>query len=237
VLWAKTVWRIIDLREKQNLPLYYPVNPIGNRMSLIDLLLLGIDNEGVTAYNPDDPYNEFKVQMTRDEVDFNLDAGMDTTMVMNPNTNELEPQVIENERKSDEVKQYLVKEKWFFDKQHSVMKVRLVGLCPIRIYNRIDEATGLPSEEIIKKKVFWIYYPEVRPLLARYEIYNRYNDAQRISFEDFFWQRRFSSYIYAESNVYNNRLIQDYSVGLETLLEAEKIKNWLFEMEHDLWEF
>jgi len=70
------------------------------------------------------------------------------------------------------------------------------------------------------------------PLYPKYIYY-----WNQISFEDFFWQRRFSSYIYAESNVYNNRLIQDYSVGLETLLEAERIKNWLFEMEHDLWEF
>ncbi len=236
VMWSKTLWRIIDLREKQNLPLYYPKVPIGKRMSLIDLLLWGIDNEGLTAYSTSDPYNEFAVQMTKDEVDFSMDAGVDTIKVLDPNTNELIPQIIQKERKSEQVKQILVKEKWFFDKQHSTMQVRIVGLCPIRIYNREDE-NGMPTEQILKSKTFWVYYPEARPLLARHEIYNRYNDAQRISFEDFFWQRRFNSYIYAESNVYSNRLIQDYNVGLETLMEADRIKNWLFETEHDLWEY
>ncbi|NJM14058.1 MAG: gliding motility protein GldN [Bacteroidales bacterium] len=107
---------------------------------------------------------------------------------------------------------------------------------PIRVYNRLDD-DGLPTEEIIRRPAFWIYFPEARPMLARHEVYNRQNDANSISLDDFFWQRRFNSYIFAQSNVYNNRTIQEYTIGLETLLEADKIKNWLFEVEHDLWEY
>ncbi|MBN2764205.1 MAG: hypothetical protein JXR41_14020, partial [Bacteroidales bacterium] len=69
------------------------------------------------------------------------------------------------------------------------------------------------------------------------EIFNRNNDAQRISFDDFFMQRRFNSYIFAESNVYDNRWINSYAIGEDALLEAEKIKDWLFNIEHDLWEY
>jgi gliding motility associated protien GldN len=236
VMWSKTLWRIIDLRQKQNLPLYYPLKPIGKRMSLIDLLLYGIDNEGLTAYSPDDPYNEFKVQLTKDIVDFNLGAGIDTVQVIDPNTGEVTYTPVQQERRTEEVKQLLVKEKWYFDRKHSVMKVRILGLCPIRVYNRLGE-DGLPTEEVMKKKVFWVYFPEARPLLSRYEIYNRHNDAQRLSFDDYFWQRRFNSYIYAESNVYSNRLIEEYTLGLETLMESERIKESLFNMEHDLWEY
>ena len=70
-------------------------------------------------------------------------------------------------------------------------------------------------------------------MLARHEIFNENNDAQRISFDDYFMQRRFNSYIMAESNVYENRWINQYTVGIDVLLESDRIKEWLFE-QHDL---
>lgn len=236
VMWSKIIWRMIDLREKQNLPLYYPSQPIGSRMNLTDLLLWGIDNEGLTAYSTDDPLNEFKLPMTKEQIDLAFDALPDTQKVQDVNTGELIETVIPGERRTDEIKQVLVKEKWYFDKQHSVMKVRILGLCPIRIYNRKDDQ-GLPTEEILKQMTFWVYYPEARNLLAKNEIYNRSNDAQRISFDDFFRQRRFNSFIFRESNVYNNRQITEYTTGIESLYEAERIKEEIFTFEHDLWEY
>jgi gliding motility associated protien GldN len=236
VMWAKDVYRIIDLKQKQNLALYYPTHPIGDRMNLIDLLLYGIDNEGIRAFSTDDPLNEFTIPMTRDQIDEAFEAGIDTIPTQDINTGEIKDMVITQERKTDEVKQIMIKEKWFFDKNHSVMKVRIVGINPIRVYNQLDEQ-GLPTDLILKKQTFWVYYPEVRPLLTNHEIFNRYNDAQRISFDDYLMQRRFSSFIIGVSNVYNNRRIVSYKVGLDALLEADKQKEWLFEVEHDLWEY
>ncbi|NJM14059.1 MAG: gliding motility protein GldN [Bacteroidales bacterium] len=127
VMWSKTIWRMMDLREKQNLPLYYPEKPIGKRMSLIDLLLWGIDNEGLTAYSTDDPLNEFKVPMTKEQIDFVMGAGSDTIKVQDPNTGMLTETVIQRDRRTTEVKQVLVKEKWYFDRQHSVVRVNIIG--------------------------------------------------------------------------------------------------------------
>ncbi len=236
VMWDKVVWRMIDLREKMNLPLYYPQVPVDTRLNLISLILKGIDNEGLTAYSTDDPKNEFKVQLTKEIIDQKMGAGVDTMKIMDPTTGEPVEKVIKKDRQVENVKQILVKEKWFFDKQHSTLQVRIIGLCPILVANRLDE-NGNPTEEIQKQQTFWIYYPEVRKLFTSHEIFNRNNDAQRISFDDFFYQRRFSSYIYAESNVYNNRIINDYTSGLETLYEAERIKNEIVNFEHDLWEY
>ena len=236
VMWAKTIYRMIDLRQKQNLSLYYPTQPIGNRMSLVDLLLYGIDNEGVRAFSTDDPLNEFTVQMTRSQIDDAFNAGFDTVKTQDPTTGQLIETVVERERRTDQVKKLLLKEKWFFDKNHSVMKVQIIGISPIRVYNRLDDQ-GMPTDEILNKQTFWVYFPEIRPLLANHEVFNRNNDAQRVSFDDFFWQRRFNSFIFAESNVYNNRRINSYTVGMDALLESERIKEWLFNMEHDLWEY
>lgn len=236
VMWAKDVYRIIDLKQKQNLPLYYPTHPIGDRMNLVDLLLYGIDSEGIRAFSADDLLNEFTIPMTRDQIDEKFEAGVDTIPTQDINTGEIVQKVITQERKTDEVKQIMIKEKWFFDKNHSVMNVRIIGISPIRVYNQLDDQ-GLPTDLVLRSQTFWVYYPEVRPLLANHEIFNQHNDAQRISFDDFLMQRRFGSFIIGMSNVYNNRRIISYALGIDALLEADKQKEWLFEMEHDLWEY
>jgi len=79
--------------------------------------------------------------------------------------------------------------------------------------------------------------PEARPILARHPIFNRNNDAQNISFDDFFMQHRYSGYIYKISNVYNNRQIADYLTGLDVLYESQRIENAIFDWEQDLWEY
>lgn len=236
VMWSKLIWRIIDLREKQNLNLYYPTQPIDNRWNLITLLLYGIDNEGLRVFSKDDELNEFKTQLTKEEVEFALGARTDTIKVPDPNTGELVEKAITQERQTEDVKQILIKEKWFFDRQHSTLQVRIIGLCPILIQNKADE-NGLPTDEIKKSLTFWIYYPEARNILANHEIFNRFNDGQYISFDDFFYQRRFSSFIYRESNVYNNRTIQSYAPGIDQLYESDRIKESIFTFEHDLWEY
>jgi gliding motility associated protien GldN len=236
VMWAKDIYRVIDLKEKQNLPLFYPTKPINDRYNLVQLILWGIDNEGIRAFSTDDAKNEFTVPLDRAKIDQVFGAGTETIKKANVVTGALEDTTITNERKTDEVKQVLVKEKWFFDKNTSTMNVRIVGMCPIRVYNRLDDQ-GMPTEVIMKRLTFWVYFPEIRPLMSRHEIFNNNNDAQRISFDDFFMQRRFSSYIFAESNVYENRWINSYALGMDALMEGERVKEYLFNREHDLWEY
>jgi len=225
MMWTKKIWQIIDCREKMNHHLYFPFVDVDDRKSLISLLIYGINNEGLTVYTDDD----FKQIMTRDEVYDKFDALPDTQQVTDPETGEMTTTVIPGEIKYEQVTKDEIKEQWYFDKQHSVMNVRIIGLCPVRLYTKDDN----PS--LLKKQVMWIYYPEVRALLTNHEIYNRYNEAQRISFDDYLMQRRFTGFVWAESNVYDDRWINEYTAGIQTLLEAERIDNELFRLEHDMW--
>ncbi len=237
VLWSKRIWRIIDLRQKMNYPLYFPTKMMQDRESLLQRLVRAIKYNEINAYDPGD--DEFTTRLSYEQVIKQLNAEDKEQIVIDENGLEVK-QIVKGEIRWGDVKELLVKEDWFFDKQRSVMEVRVIGICPI--LHRADYPdTGTDEDSVAtisRIQTFWIYYPEARNVLANTDAFNAYNDAQRISFDDLFWKRRFDSYIIRESNVWDNRLISEYTfTGLQTLLESERIKTELFNFEHDLWEY
>lgn len=230
VMWTKRIWRIIDLNEKINHPLYYPTSRIGDRMSLIDLMLWGINTEGITPYATED--DRFTQPITRSQIETKFGAGPQTISYMDENGEEV-TRTIENEINSSQVKQYILKEDWFFDRQHSIMDVRIIGLCPVRFYTKSDEADA----EQLMSKVFWIYFPEARRIFANHEVFNEYNDAERRTFDDLFFKRKFNSYIIQETNVHDDRGIDKYTLGVQSLLEGERLKKLINDYEQDLWNY
>ena len=87
-----------------------------------------------------------------------------------------------------------------------------------------------------EQPLFWVYYPYAREILGRERVFNIGNDASPLTWEDVLEMRFFSSYIFKASNVFDRR-IKDYLSGVDILMEADKIKNEIFNMEHDLWSY
>jgi gliding motility associated protien GldN len=232
VMWARRVWRTVDLREKMNHPLYYPTEPINDRKSLFDVIKQGLLVDGsITAYDagPLLTDDEFRKPLLAGELK-DIFTRVDTVYTEDLATGEMVPSIQETVLESRDIKMYKIKEDWIFDKQRSSMDIRILGLAPMR------EVRGEDGEVRGYAPIFWLYYPELRYVLVNWDVFNRENDAERRSYESIFWKRQFSSYITKWSNVYDRQL-SDYKTGIDGLLEGEEIKQALFEFEHDLWNF
>lgn len=221
--WEKRVWRVIDVREKMNLPFTYPEKPF------FTILTEAAINGDVTVFSPED--DKFSQPLYGSEVEKKM-VSIDTQRIIDPETFDVSMKVVRNEVNPADVQRFRVKEVWYFNKEESVFKSRILGIAPI--IDRYDEDTGA---FLFAEVLFWAYYPQCREVFAKNKVFNAANDSATLTWSDVFEQRHFASYIIKQSNVLDYR-IKDFGYeGVDLLLEGEKIKADLFNFEHDLWTF
>ncbi len=235
IIWFKKTLRIIDLREEINHTLYLPDEPEGgfnDRMNLIDLLLYSIKKELITAYSAENSYNMFRKKISFTEIKNNgffTDgeiAKPDSKYYYNEDS-----KIKRGEINTFQVTELLIMEGWFVYKGSSKMEVRILGICPKRHYYEKDEH----KNNLIKKKLFWVYFPNIRQFLAKHQAFNPINSTENKTFDDIFSKRLFNSFILREENIFNNRQINQYTIGLNSVVEEERKKRKMRNMESDLW--
>ena len=220
-MFQRRIWRVIDIREKMNLPFAYPERPF------FTILQEAAENEEIQVYGTED--DKFSFKLSPQEV-MSMGASIDTVITFDPVTYEEKTQIVRNELNPADIKRFRLKEDWFFDEETSTLQVRILGIAPLK--EEYDENGELKYEY----PMFWIYYPDARKVLAHEKAYTYGNDASPLSWEDIFEMRFFSSYIYKESNVFD-RPLKEYLSGVDLLMEADRIKQEIFNYEHDLWTY
>lgn len=227
VLWSKVVWEYVDLNQKINLPYYYPIDTMNaglTRRSLFDTLLKGIKNGEITeVYN--DSY-------------FTTKIGMEEVKVMTYNERQNGDYVDPYYVQSQDIKGYMLKGLWYFDKRQGELKYRLLALAPMGPDVQVMGVEEIDDKENVYE-LFWVYFPDARETLHNSKVFNPENSAQPLSYDNLLNARRFNSTILREENIYGDRAISDYIRGnsLFQLLEANRIKEGIRNREMDMWNY
>ncbi|NNF33478.1 MAG: gliding motility protein GldN [Saprospiraceae bacterium] len=225
IAWQTKIWRIVDTREKTNLVFRYPEKPFFS-------IIRELAENGDIALFKDEKFSEI---LSPEELD-NILFSVDTSTYFDYDEYVEKVKVVKNEINWEDIKRYRLKEVWFFDEESSRMKVRILGIAPEK-----DEYDDLTGELKYSLPLFYIYYPEARQYLGKYRVFNEFNDVAPMAWSDLFESRFFTSYIYKKSNVNDLTLKMMYEgydrAGIDRLLESDKIKQELFNFEHDLWSY
>jgi len=245
VLMGKTIWEFVDVDERINFPLYYPIDTafVGKeRRSLFDVLVKNIKSGKITEVYTDDYFNTKKtfkdMESSFTYID-TTDAGKDEINNYyddyKSGAKVLDPQFInKKELDASYISGYKIKGYWYFDKRQGELKYRLLALCPVT-----PEAREAGNENADVIDLFWVYFPTVRDILHESKAFNDKNSAMPITFDHLLNSRRFSGEIYKEENVYGDREIQQYMKdnSQNQLLESDRVKEKIRSFESDMWNY
>jgi len=246
ILWSKVVYEFIDLNERLNFPLLFPVNDTkydDTRKSLWRVIRENIENGKISEVydSNNDNFTEASRIIGKDSTD------QEAKVFKNYNISDIykskyvpESFVPREVASSSDIFGYVIKGVWYFDKIHAELRYRLLAIQP---YGK-DLKTSVDGEET-ETGYFWIWYPSIREILDKHLVFNDKNNNNRISFDELLINRRFSSYIYKYDNVYGDREIRDYIRQRDNesypqwqtriIMESERIKKEILDFEIDMW--
>lgn len=248
ILKSMVVWEIIDMNDKLNQPFYHNSDGlVSQNKSLYQILIDGINSGKISEVYDDEMFTnrlapeEIKKRTSKmvisDELIDKINSGAPVSEA------DKKAGTDAYETKSENVKLLKVKGMWYIDKRDSQMKYRLIGIAAMGKDPQTMGVVGGDGELVDSGDdyidLFWIYYPNARPLLANSVVFNNKNLSSDITFDDILNARRFSSVIYKSESGLGNGVIKDYipKDADEQLEESERIKNQILQMENDMWNY
>ena len=240
ILWSKVVWETIDLYQKPNFKLYYPVNDEDvsqTSRSLFANLLNNIKSGRITEIYEDSqfinklPISEIEKKLVRiDTASYGYD-------LLNEGETNIDEYIDKNYIKSEDIKAFQIKGIWYFNKLSGQMRYRLLAIAPmapdVQTIGRDD------IEDDATYPLFWVFYPDAREVLHQCTPIKTGFIAHVESYDYILNSRNFMSVIIREENMFGNRSINEYVRGnsLFQLREAENIKNKIRDLESDMWTY
>lgn len=231
VSFSKREWRIIDLREKANKTAAWPKNP------LTKILYEAVRTGQLKPYRSDSLKGFYNIETFMkmgyevEYIETPIDPNDPTITIMDSVITPFEPEI--------RIKQFLVMEDWYFDKKLSTMTPRIIAIAPLYrakvagIDLGLQPLCWLRFEDRLNKE------KDCRDILASQFMFNAQNSYSKFSYDDWFLQRLFSSYVVKESNMHDISILQDPTYkksGLEALIEAERIKQQNYEKDANMFE-
>lgn len=233
-VYRHKIWRVIDTREKMNLPFRYSADENNGNQRFISILFQAIQDSAVTVFNSID--DRFTTPMTRAEVAKVVGGDDIEVPIIDSNGVQTGVKKTKPEVNLDSFYKFKIKEEVIFDKESSRLFWRILGIAPIK---NIITSQGVNLGE---SELFWVYYPDMRPIFAKYDVYNGKNFGARMSWEDLFESRQFSGRIVKTTidnpmdlDIRNMPGLTDNTVF--QLLEGERLKDKIFNYEQDLWSY
>ncbi len=243
VVWSRVVYRILDLREKQNYQMYFPMRPNDEYRSLFRVMLDAVC-KGAPVYkrNPREIVPSFSdsVRLEGEELSkaFAYDNNMDNNLILiNPITKQAKIGIDQyNNYVKNQIK-FLTQEIVFFDKHTSRMYTKIMAIAPLYALHP-DNTQSKNSFKFFQESVLcWFAFDELRPYLAKQYVIPNGNETQRLTYDEYFAQKLYSSYLLGDSNMFN-RMLLEFEVNANKIRkEQNRIETELLNFEEDLWEY
>lgn len=241
IVWSRIIYKVIDMREKQNYQLYFPTRANEEYKSLFRLMLNAIV-DGVPVYrrNPREIRPSFndKIIDTDLPLIFAYDDLRDNDLIQVDSVTHIikigedqYQQYIKSQLK------FLTQEIVFFDKHYSRMFSKIIAIAPMNSNNPNNSRSKISMDFFRESILCWFSFDELRPYLAKQYVIPSGNETQRLTFDEFFAQKYYSSYLLGDANMFNRTLLETFNDHGKIRKEQKRIETEMLNFELDLWEF
>lgn len=234
VIWMRTVYRIIDMRYKQNYCLYFPTNLDDPQYhSLFDVMVKSIAGEApyVNREKGEEPLHVYKKPEIADikpyfdepladstiqsifEIDNGDGSTMDPILVYDPATDKLTVDAFSYTNFVRNQLKWMIQEVVFFDKHYSRLYSKIIAIAPM--YSKSMSPGSVEKADYLlnglwNSIMFWVNYDEFRKFMARQYVIPQSNDVRRVTYEQFFAQKQYTSYLIGDCDSYS-RIFAQYA--------------------------
>jgi hypothetical protein len=101
----------------------------------------------------------------------------------------------------------------------------------------VDTSEETVNEALCRQLMWWCPFDEFRKYMAKQYIIPQGNDTKRVTFEEFFGKKLYTSYLIGDSNMYDRMFTNYVKTEAEVRQEQSRVATELLDFEQDLWEY